>query len=59
MKEMIRSGSPAPNGKRAVLEARGEIFTVPREHGDVRRITSSPGAHDRDPAWSPDGERIA
>ncbi len=55
----VRSASIAPNGKRAVFEARGEILTAPREHGDIRNITQSPGAHDRDPVWSPDGEKIA
>lgn len=55
----VRSASIAPNGKRAVFEARGEILTAPYEHGDIRNITQSPGAHDRSPVWSPDGEKIA
>ncbi|MCB9890137.1 MAG: PD40 domain-containing protein [Planctomycetes bacterium] len=55
----VRSASIAPNGKRAVVEARGEILTVPREHGSIRNLTSSPGAHDRSPVWSPDGKHIA
>ncbi|MDF1700617.1 MAG: PDZ domain-containing protein [Planctomycetota bacterium] len=55
----VRSGSIAPNGKRAVFEARGEIITVPKEHGAPRNLTESPGAHDRSPVWSPDGKHIA
>ena len=55
----VRNSALAPNGQRAVFEARGEILTLPREHGDVRNLTRSAGAHDRDPAWSHDGERIA
>ncbi|MEM7306576.1 MAG: PDZ domain-containing protein [Planctomycetota bacterium] len=55
----VRNASLAPNGKRAVFEARGEILTLPREHGDVRNLSDSPGAHDRDPSWSNDGDRIA
>ncbi len=55
----VRNAAIAPNGKRAVFETRGEIVTVPKEHGDPRNLTQSPGAHDRDPAWSHDGERIA
>ncbi len=55
----LRDAFPAPNGKRAVVEARGEIFSVPREKGDVRNLTDSPGANDRSPAWSPEGDRIA
>ncbi|HEX2641169.1 MAG TPA: hypothetical protein VHL50_11375, partial [Pyrinomonadaceae bacterium] len=56
---MIRSAQLSPGGVRAAFEARGEIFTVPSAKGDYRNLTSSPGAHDRDPAWSPDGSQIA
>ncbi|MDA1194556.1 MAG: PDZ domain-containing protein [Planctomycetota bacterium] len=55
----VRSGSLAPNGKRAVFEARGEIITMPREHGAERNLTDSPGVHDRSPTWSPDGKQVA
>jgi tricorn protease len=41
------------------MEARGEIFTVPVENGDVRNITQSSGVADRQPIWSPDGKQIA
>jgi tricorn protease len=46
-------------GKRAVLGARGEIFTVPAEKGDWRNITKTQGVRERAPAWSPDGKWIA
>jgi tricorn protease len=49
----------SPSGKRAVFEARGEIFTVPAEHGVVRNLTHSSGVAERFPAWSPDGKSIA
>jgi tricorn protease len=49
----------SPTGKRAVFEARGEIFTVPAEKGDPRNLTNSSGVADRYPAWSPDGKWIA
>ena len=49
----------SPSGTRAVFEARGEILTVPAEKGDIRNLTNTPGAADRDPAWSPDGKSIA
>jgi tricorn protease len=55
----IMSASLGPNGKRAVFEARGEIFTVPVEKGDPRNLTRSSGAADRAPVWSPDGQRLA
>jgi len=49
----------SPSGARAAFEYRGEIFTVPREKGDDRNLTNTPGANDRSPAWSPDGKSIA
>ncbi len=55
----LQNPSLSPNGKRALFEYRGEIFTVPKEHGDSRNITNSPGVADRYPVWSPDGSQIA
>ncbi|MBI1789186.1 MAG: PD40 domain-containing protein [Acidobacteria bacterium] len=49
----------SPTGRRAVFEARGEIFTAPVEKGDVRNLTNTPGVAERSPAWSPDGKQIA
>ena len=49
----------SPSAKRAVFAARGDLFTVPAEKGDVRRLMGTPGARERDPAWSPDGKWIA
>jgi tricorn protease len=46
-------------GKRVLAEARGEIFTIPAEKGDVRNITNSSGSAERQPAWSPDGKWIS
>ncbi len=56
---LIRNSALSPAGVRAAFEARGEIFTVPAEKGDYRNLTQSPGAHDRSPAWSPDGAQLA
>jgi tricorn protease len=49
----------APGGRRAAFAARGEILTVPQQHGDVRNLTRSTTAHDKHPAFSPDGARVA
>ncbi|MBC7185832.1 MAG: PD40 domain-containing protein [Calditrichaeota bacterium] len=57
--EWIRSHDISPSGARAVFEFRGEIVTVPAEKGDPRNLTATPGAHERFPAWSPDGKFIA
>jgi tricorn protease len=55
----IRNAALSPTGVRAAFEARGEIFTVPAEKGNFRNLTQSAGAHDRSPAWSPDGGQVA
>lgn len=55
----LRSADVSPSGQRAVVEFRGEILTLPAEKGDPRYLTSTPGVHERDPVWSPDGTRIA
>jgi tricorn protease len=55
----IRNAGVSPSGARAVFEFRGEIVTVPAEKGDPRNLTSTPGVHERQPAWSPDGKSIA
>ncbi len=55
----IRSVALSPTGKRALFGARGDIFTVPAEKGDVRNLTRSSDAANRDPVWSPDGKTIA
>ncbi|MGH7677111.1 MAG: S41 family peptidase, partial [Gemmatimonadaceae bacterium] len=46
-------------GKRAAVEARGEIFTIPAEKGDVRNLTNTSAAAERAPAWSPDGRFVS
>ncbi len=57
--QQVASGGISPSGKQAVLEARGEVFTLPAEHGVVRNLTRSSGVAERHPEWSPDGKTIA
>jgi tricorn protease len=57
--KQIMASSISPTGIRAVFSAHGDILTVPAKHGSVVNITHSPGAMDRDPAWSPNGKFIA
>ena len=57
--DRIRFFGLSPSGVRAVFEARGEVFTLPVEHGSVRNLTESPGVHELNPEWSPDGKWIA
>ena len=46
-------------GRRAAVEARGEIFTIPAEKGDVRNLTNTSASAERSPAWSPDGRFVS
>ena len=55
----INNMTAAPEGKRVVFEARGELFNVPVSEGYVINMTQSSGAFDQSPAWSPDGKTIA
>jgi tricorn protease len=56
---LIASGDIAPDAKRAVFGARGDIFTVPAEKGNVRNLTATAGIRERDAVWSPDGKHVA
>jgi tricorn protease len=56
---MVSDMGVSRTGKRAVFEARGDIYTVPAEKGDWRNITRTQGIRERAPAWSPDGKWIA
>lgn len=57
--EHIQAGGISSTGKRAVIEARGDIWTLPAENGPARQITDTSGVAERNPAWSPDGRWIA
>jgi len=55
----ISAWSPGPSGKRAVVSARGDLWTAPAENGTPRPLTATSGVFERDPSWSPDGKWIA
>ncbi len=57
--KLIRNGDISPQGKRAILEARGELFSVPAEQGAVINLTRTSGVAERFPAMSPDGKQVA
>lgn len=49
----------SPDGQRVLIEARGEIFSVPKENGVIKNLTQSSGTAERYPSWAPDGKKIA
>jgi tricorn protease len=55
----IESHAVSPGGERVAIVARGDVFSVPVEHGITRNLTHSSNAHDREVAWSSDGKRLA
>ena len=55
----IHSFAVSPTGKRALFDARGDIFSVPAENGITENLTESQGVREIFPAWSPDGKYIS
>jgi tricorn protease len=59
MANSIRNFEISPKGIRALFESRGEIFSVPKEKGDARNLSNSPGSFEKYPGWSPDGKYVS
>ena len=57
--EFIESYSVSPSGKRALFDARGDIFSVPAENGVTENLTNTQGVREMLPVWSPDGKYIS
>jgi len=55
----ITSAWLSPTGKRVLITARGEVFSVPVKDGSVRNLTATPGVREADALWSRDGQKIA
>lgn len=59
VKAQVEDFGVSPGGERLLATARGDVFTVPVEHGVTRNLTQRGDAHDREAAWSPDGKQVA
>ncbi len=55
----IEDAMLSPQGKRVIITARGDVFTVPLEDGSTRNVTLSDGIREMSAIWSPGGEKIA
>ncbi len=56
--EDIHSMAISPTGKRVLLDARGDIFSVPVGEGVVENLTQQEWGRAVYPVWSPDGKNI-
>jgi tricorn protease len=57
--KMITSAQLSPSGKRVLVTARGDVFSVPVKDGSVRNLTSTSGVRESDALWSQDGQQVA
>jgi tricorn protease len=55
----ITSSQLSPTGKRVLITARGDVFSVPVKEGSVRNLTATSGVRESDALWSHDGQRVA
>ncbi len=55
----MTSAGLSPTGKRALVTARGDIYTVPLEDGSTRNLTRTGGVKESTALWSPNGDEIA
>lgn len=55
----ITNADISRTGKRAVVTARGEIFTVPVDEGSTRNLSNSGTRREYAGLWSPDGLKLA
>ncbi len=49
----------SPSGRRVLVGARGEVFTLPVKDGTPRNLSNSSGVREKDAFWSPDGLQLA
>lgn len=59
VKDDIHSFAVSPSAKRALFDARGDIFSVPAENGVIENLTNTQGVREIYPSWSPNGKYMA
>jgi tricorn protease len=55
----ITAAKLSPTGKRVLITARGDVFSVPVKDGSTRNLTATSGIRESDALWSKDGLRVA
>jgi len=48
----------SPKGERALVAARGELFTIPAKNGEIRNISNTPAEREIGARFSPDGKSV-
>jgi len=59
VKAHIANVAISPSGKRALFDARGDIFSVPAQNGPTLNLTNTQGVREMSPSWSPNGRYIS
>lgn len=59
VKDFVQGVAVSPSGKRALFDARGDIFSVPAKNGPSINLTQTQGVRETAPTWSPDGKYIS
>lgn len=57
--QYVQWGDLSPIGARVVVEARGDLWTLPAKNGSPRNLSHTSGVAERRPSWSPDGRWLA
>jgi tricorn protease len=57
--EFAQAWDFGPSGKRVLVSARGDVWSIPVKEGSPRNLTRTSGVAERDGTWSPDGKWLA
>lgn len=57
--KIIEEADISTTGKRAIVTARGEVFTIATEEGPTRNISNSGTVREYSATWSPEGDKVA
>ena len=55
----IEHADISTTGKRVLLTARGDVFSVPVEDGSIRNLSATGAQREYTARWSPDGQQVA
>jgi tricorn protease len=58
-KDYIHHVDASNDGKKVLIEARGDLYVSPTDKGSTRNLSDSPGTREMYPALSPDGKWVA